>query len=71
MTVAIQRTDSRISSEERTRRLKAVNHARGSVRLEGFILDGSAEALFARYVDGEISREQLNAEVLKLAGVNG
>ena len=60
-----------LSPEERARRQKAVDFARGSVRLEGFVLDDAAERLFARYVAGALSREELNAEVLKLAGVGG
>lgn len=59
-----------ITPAERARRLEAVNFARGSVRLEGFILDAAAEALFARYVDGELDNEELNVEVLKLAGAS-
>lgn len=60
-----------ITPAERARRLEVVNFARGSVRLEGFILDDAAEALFARYVDGELDNDELNVEVLKLAGASG
>lgn len=60
-----------LTPAERDRRLKAVNFARGSVRLEGFILDEAAEALFARYVNGELDNDELNVEVLKLAGASG
>jgi hypothetical protein len=56
-----------ISDEERARRKKAVDYGRGSVRLEGLVLDEASEKLFAKYVDGEISRPELNEAVAKLA----
>jgi hypothetical protein len=56
-----------LSDDERARRQKAIDYARGSVRLEGFVLDEEAEALFARYVNGEIDRPELDAAVAKLA----
>jgi Antitoxin VbhA len=54
------------SDDERARRKKAVDYARGSVRLEGFVLDEVAEALFASYVNGEIDRPELDAAVAQL-----
>lgn len=60
-----------LSEAERQQRLKSVNYGRASVRLEGFVLDEASEALFARYVAGDLTREELNAEVLHLAGVHG
>ena len=62
--MAIMRT---ISQEERRRREKAVRFARNSVRLGGFILSEQAEALFTRYINGELSRPELNDAVRKLA----
>ena len=62
---------SSITEEERARRREAIDTARASVRLEGFILDDKSEALFARYVDGEMSRSELNAAVLALAATYG
>lgn len=59
-----------ISAAERQRRQRAVDTARASVRLEGFILDEAAEELFARYVAGELTRPELNAAVLELARIN-
>lgn len=53
----------KIDAEEQAKRLDAINFARGSVRYEGFILDEKAEKLFARYVNGELTRPQLNAEL--------
>ena len=57
----------KIDAEEQAKRLDAVNSGRGSVRYEGFILDEKAEKLFARYVNGELTRPQLNKAVLELA----
>lgn len=57
-----------MSDQERTRREDAVQFARNSVRLEGFILGDDAEALFARYINGEMTRPQLNDAVRKMAG---
>ncbi len=37
------------------------------VRLEGFILSAEAEALFSRYIHGELTRSQLNDAVQQLA----
>ena len=58
-----------ITDEERALRIEAVDYARASVRLEGFVLDDTAEALFARYIDGELTRAQLNAEVARIAAL--
>jgi hypothetical protein len=58
-----------ISPEESARRKEAIDYARGSVRLEGFVLDEQAEALFARYIAGEITPAELTAQGLHLAGV--
>jgi hypothetical protein len=57
--------------DERARRKKAIDYARGRVRLEGFILDDWVEALFARYVNGEIDRSELDAVVADLAASYG
>ena len=62
--MAIMRT---IRHDERRQRAKAVQFARNSVRLEGFILSAEAEALFSRYINGELTRSQLNNAVRKLA----
>ena len=52
-----------ISDDERRRRQKAIDYARGSVRLEGFTLDPDIEALNQRYVDGELTRAELTAAI--------
>lgn len=61
----------KISDAERARRKEAVDFARGSVRFEGFVLDEATEALNARYIDGDLTSEELTAEILKLSGVHG
>jgi hypothetical protein len=59
----------RISETERQKRLDATNFARGSVRLEGFILDDAAECLTRRYVHGELTPDEFLQMALALAGV--
>lgn len=53
-----------ISEEERSRREREVNFARGSVRYEGGVLSDEIEQLNARYVAGEIDSDQLTATIL-------
>ena len=53
-----------ISAEERSRREREVNFARGSVRYEGGILSEEIEQLNARYVAGEIDSAELTAAIL-------
>jgi hypothetical protein len=60
-----------LSDDERARRKKAVDYARGSIRLEGFVLEEEAEAPFASYVNGEIDRPEHDAAVAKLAASYG
>ena len=57
-----------ISDDERRRRQKAVDYARGSVRLEGFVLDDDINALNQRYVDGELTSEELTAAIKRTVG---
>lgn len=58
-----------IAPEEQARRQEAIDWARHSIGLSGFTLSDEAEALFARYVQGEMNRDKLNAAVLVLAGL--
>jgi hypothetical protein len=51
----------------RARRLDAVNFARRSVRLEGFILSDEVEEIFRRYVDGELSEEACTQAIQAVA----
>jgi hypothetical protein len=59
-----------ISEQERERRREGIEYARASVGLEGFVWDDETEALFTRYVDGELTRPELNEAVLKLAAAH-
>ena len=56
-----------ISQQERAKREAAIRFARNSVRLEGFKLSPGAEALFTQYINGELTRPQLNDAVRRLA----
>ena len=56
-----------ITPEEKARRQKAIDTARRSIRLEGMKVDPEGEALFDRYIAGELSRPELDAAVLALA----
>jgi len=54
----------RITEEERALRKAAIDYARGSVRLEGFVVSPEVEELNLRYINGEITRAELTASVL-------
>ncbi len=56
------------AADERHRRQKAVDDARGSVRLDGFVLDPDIEALNQRYVDGELTSDELTAAIKRAVG---
>jgi len=62
--IAPNRPISKISAEERARRKAAIDYARGSVRLEGFVVSPFAEDMNQRYIDGEITRKELTAAIL-------
>ena len=59
----------RISTEERARRKAAVDYARHSVALEGFVVSATAEALNRRYIDGEITSAELSAAIRANSGL--
>ncbi len=61
---AAARPTSGISPEERARRKAAVDYARGSVRLEGFVVTDHAEELNRRYIEGELTSAELTAAIL-------
>ena len=65
------RIDYPITIAEQMKRQATIDFARANVALEGFHLDDQAEALFARYIQGELSREELNIAVLSLAATYG
>ncbi len=59
----------KISEEERALRQEAVDYARGSVRLEGFVISDRAEAIHQRYIAGEMTSEERAAAILRLHGM--
>lgn len=69
MTATAPRTT--LTDAERQRRQKAVNTARASVRLEGFVLDETVEGIYARYVNGDLELPDVIAQVQRHAGVSG
>lgn len=54
---------------ERQRRKKAVDTARASMRLSGFILDDATEAIYARYIDGHLELPEVIVQVRQNAGL--
>jgi len=59
-------TTPRISAEERAKRQRAVDFARGSVRFEKFVLGPEVEELNCRFIEGELTSEEHVAETLRL-----
>jgi Antitoxin VbhA len=53
----------KISPEEQARRKAAVDAARASVRLEGFIVSPFTEELYSRFIEGEITVKELGAKI--------
>jgi hypothetical protein len=49
--------------EERARRTAAIDYARGSMRLEGFVLNKDVEVLNRRYIDGAITSAEHSAAI--------
>ena len=58
---------NQLNEEERAARKRAIDFARGSVRYEGFVLPPEAEAINARYIDGELSLDDYIAQSLACA----
>ena len=63
MDEVVVRPRAAISAEERARRKAAIDYARGSVRLEGFVLNAAAEELNRRYIDDEITSAEHSAAI--------
>ena len=55
-----------ISEEEKAKRKKEIDFARGCVRYEGVVLDDEIEALNQQYINGELTSEEFNAAFEKL-----
>ncbi len=64
-------TPVRIDVAERAKRQVAVDFARHSIGLEGLSLNADAEALFTRYIHGELNCQQFKAAALKVATGHG
>jgi hypothetical protein len=60
---------NRISDEERALRKAAIDYARGSVRLEGFVLDAGVEELNRRYLDGELTSAEHSTAIRRNFGL--
>jgi hypothetical protein len=58
-----------ISDAEKARRRAAIGYARGSVRLEGFVVSEFAESLNERFINGEITRAELTAALKRHHGL--
>jgi Antitoxin VbhA len=55
-----------ISQEERAKRERDYRQAVASLRLEGLAPGAEANAIFQRYVDGQLTLDQMGAEIDKL-----
>jgi Antitoxin VbhA len=55
-----------MSPEERTRRLQQVENARASVRIEGLEASPDGEAIFQRYVEGQMTLAEMGAALDEL-----
>ncbi len=53
----------KITGLERAKRLNEVSQALASVRLEGLEPGPEAHSIYQRYVDGELTLEQMGAEI--------
>lgn len=59
-------TSPQISAEERAKRQRAVDIARGSVCFEGAILGPEVEELNRRFIEGELTSDEHVAETRRL-----
>jgi hypothetical protein len=55
-----------ITTAERARRRRVYEEARASVRLEGFELDEQVEALYQRYMNGELTLAEVGSAIDEL-----
>lgn len=59
------------NSTERQRRKKAIDAARASVRLEGFVLDAEVEGIYAQFIEGQIDMPEVILKVKRHTGLSG
>lgn len=57
-----------ITDKERALRIEAVDYARASIRLEGFVLDDEIERLNTLYVDGLLTSAEHSAAIVEWCG---
>ena len=55
-----------ISEQERAKRQGAVDNALASIRLEGLEPNDAGHAIFRRYVDGELTIDEMDEEIRAL-----
>ena len=70
-----------ISDTERTQRLKAYTSISASSRIEGLEADPAAKVIFQRYIEGDLTLDQMGAAIdelndrdygpIRLSGDNG
>ncbi|CAM4247539.1 antitoxin VbhA family protein [Deinococcus marmoris] len=60
-----------IDPTERQRRKKAIDAARASVHLEGFVLDAEVEGIYAQFIDGQIDMPEVILKVKWHTGLSG
>lgn len=58
-----------IAPGERQRRQAAIDFARGSVRLEGFVISDEAEAIGRRFVEGGMTLPEYVSAILAISKV--
>lgn len=58
-----------ISPAERQQRQAAINFARGSVRLEGFVISEEAETIARRFVEGEMALAEYVEAILAISKI--
>ncbi len=54
-----------ISQEEQNRHRKSVEYAIGSCELENCIFDDDVKNIYQRYINGELTSEEVDKEILK------
>jgi hypothetical protein len=57
----------KINDDDRRQRAEAVHYGFASVRLEGLEPGPEAEAIANRFIEGELSHEEYDIEIRKLA----
>jgi len=62
---------ARLRESERERRQRAVASARGSLAIEGLEVDPETQALVDRYIEGELSIDELMPAIFALDATSG